>query len=906
MASPTATSGATVIESIGTPAQATDSLNPAGPLAVLSALRRDRLLEAVAIAAKELLRTSDLSISLPKVIELCGQATGVDRGHIFLIDTASGQGNILQHSVWTAPGIATPPEFKHATEPLANVGLKSWISRFERGETIVGHVCDFDPEKRAFFDLGGVKSILVVPVFSDGQWLGVIGFDDCHSERDWSAAEIDAINTVAELVGAGIARTAQLKTLADANRIIENSPTILYRLSPHKSFQLIYLSQNVRRYGYEADELLASPGSWLQLFESEYHPIIAADIKSIIEGKADHTLIEFRLKKADGSYAWLEGRGYPVRDADNRLVAIEGILTDITERKRAESELAFSHILLTTAIESSPDAILAVDANHRIIMFNRHFVELWGISEELVRAGADEPILKAVTSRTKNPSEFLTRVRYLYDHAEIQSHEEIEAADGRIVERHSGSLYDTHDKYLGRVWFFRNITQNKRAADKIAALARTDALTGLANRPAFLDRLGLEFARAKRGVNEFAVHYLDLDHFKDGNDTLGHPAGDKLLCAVADRLKTCVRDTDMVARFGGDEFAVLQDDISDTTSVETLAAKIGIALAAPFEIDGNQVQSSASIGIVPYRGDVEGIDAMMMKADLALYRAKNEGRNQFRFHVAELDERTRERISIGEELRRAVQHGEFELYYQPQVEVKSGRIVGMEALIRWNHPKRGLMLPTAFIPIAEKTGSIVAIGEWVIEDACRQIKAWNDLGIAPPTVAVNLSSAQFKLASQLDKIVIENLARYNIPAKQLELELTESVLLETTQRHADAFSRLRKIGVRLAIDDFGTGYSSLDYIRSFRVSRLKIDQRFIKDVTTSADGAAIVRATIGLALELGIEVVAEGVETASQRNFLISAGCRLAQGFYFGKPAPEAEARKLLYQNLQRAAVQAG
>jgi diguanylate cyclase (GGDEF)-like protein/PAS domain S-box-containing protein len=903
MASPTAASGATVIESTGALAPATDSLNPAGPLAVLGALRRDRLLEAVAIAAKELLRTSDLSISLPKVIELCGQATGVDRGHIFLIDAANGQGNILQHSVWTAPGIATPPEFWHATEPLANVGLKSWISWFERGETTVGHVCDFDPEKRAFFDLGGVKSVLVAPVFSDGQWLGVIGFDDCHGERDWSAAEIDAINTVAELVGAGIARTAQLKALADANRIIENSPTILYRVGPEYPFSLTFLSENVKRYGFRADELLAHPERWPLLIDVSDRSVVLDNTRAIGNGEVDSHHAEFRLHKPDGSIVWFESHGTALRDSDGRLTAVEGILTDITERKRAESELSFTHILLTTAIESSPDAILVVDANHRIIMFNRHFVELWSISEELVRAGADEPILKAVTSRIKNPSEFLTRVRYLYDHPEIQSHEEIEAADGRIVERHSGSLYDTHDKYLGRVWFFRDITQNKRAADKIAALARTDALTGLANRAAFLDRLGLEFARAKRGMNEFAVHYLDLDHFKDVNDTLGHPAGDKLLCAVADRLKTCVRDTDMVARFGGDEFAVLQDDISDTASVETLAAKIGKVLAAPFEIDGNQVQTSASIGIVPYRDDVEGIDAMMMKADLALYRAKNEGRNQFRFHVAELDERTRERISIGEELRHAVQYGEFELYYQPQVEVKSGRIVGMEALIRWNHPTRGLMLPTAFIPIAEKTGSIVAIGEWVIEDACRQIKAWNELGIAPPTVAVNLSSAQFKLASHLDKIVIENLARYNIPATQLELELTESVLLETTQRHADAFSRFRKIGVRLAIDDFGTGYSSLDYIRSFRVSRLKIDQRFIKDVTTSADGAAIVRATIGLAHELGIEVIAEGVETASQRNFLISAGCRLAQGFYFGKPVTEAEARKLLYQNLQRAAV---
>jgi diguanylate cyclase (GGDEF)-like protein/PAS domain S-box-containing protein len=904
MASPTAAPGATVIETTSAPA--TGSLNPAGPLAVLGALRRDRLLEAVAIAAKELLRTSDLAVSLPKVIELCGQAIGVDRGHIFLIDAASGPKNVLQHSVWTAPGIATPPEFQNAKEPVANVGLESWIPRLERGETIVAHVRDFDAKRRAFFNLGGVKSILVVPVFADGQWSGVIGFDECHNERDWSAAEIDAINTVAELVGAGVARTAQLKTLADANRIIENSPTILYRTAPKFPFSLTFMSKNISQYGYQPGDFLANPSLWMQLIDPADLPGLLGDMRSICEGKTDSVHNEFRLHQPNGSVRWADGHGNALRDGGGNLVAIEGILTDITERKRAESELAFTHILLTTAIENSPDAILIVDANHRIIMFNRHFVELWGIAEELVRAGADEPILKVVTSRIKDPSEFLARVRYLYDHPEIHSHEEIEAADERIIERHSGSLYNTQDRYLGRVWFFRDITEKKRAAEKVATLARSDSLTGLANRAAFLDRLGLEFARAKRGMNQFAVHYLDLDHFKDVNDTLGHPTGDKLLCAVADRLKTCVRDTDMVARFGGDEFAVLQDDISDTVSVETLAAKIGKVIAAPFEIDGNQVQTSASIGIVPYRGDVEDVDAMMMKADLALYRAKNEGRNQFRFHVAELDERTRERISIGEELRHAVQHGEFELYYQPQVEVKSGRIVGMEALIRWNHPKRGLMLPTAFIPIAEMTGSIVAIGEWVIEDACRQIKAWNEFGIAPPTVAVNLSSAQFKLASHLDKIVIENLARYNIPAKQLELELTESVLLETTQRHADAFSRLRKIGVRLAIDDFGTGYSSLDYIRSFRVSRLKIDQRFIKDVTTSADGAAIVRATIGLAHELGIEVVAEGVETASQRNFLISAGCRLAQGFYFGKPVSEAEARKLLYQNLQRAAVQAG
>ena len=904
MAPRTTTSGATTVKATGARKRTgpNDSQNLAGALARLSDYRRDKLLEAVAIAAKELLRTSDLAVSLPKVVELCGQATGVDRGHIFLIDAATGEGNILQHSVWIAPGIATPPEFRNAREPLVNVGMKAWLAKLERGETIVGHVRDFDREQRAFFERGGVKSVLVVPVFGDGRWLGLIGFDDCQSERDWSAAEIDAINTVAELVGAGIARTVQLKTLADANRIVENSPTILYRLSPQPPFELIYLSQNVRRYGYEADELLASPGTWLQLIESESHHTIAADIKSISERKTEYSLVEFRLKKPDGSHAWFEGRGYAVRDEQQRLVAIEGILTDITDRKNSEHELSFSKLLLTTAIENSPDGIIIVDANDRIIMFNQHFVELWDIPPELMRAGLDQPVLKLVASRMKDENVFLAQVRYLYDHPEVKSYGELEVSDGRIVERHSASLYDTQRKYLGRVWYFRDVTEKRRSMEKIAAMARTDLLTGLPNRAAFLERLNLEFAHAKRNGNCFAVHYLDLDHFKDVNDTLGHPVGDDLLRSVADRLKSIVRESDMVARFGGDEFAVLQEHTDDLAAIEILAAKIGKVLSSAYTIDGNVVSTTVSIGIVPYRSDIAGADDMMMKADLALYRAKNGGRNKFSLHVAELDEQTRKRILTGEQLRHAIEHHELELFYQPQVEIKSGRIVGLEGLLRWNHPTHGLMLPSTFIPISETSGSIVLIGEWVIEQACRQIRAWIDLGIAPPIVAVNLSGAQFKLSSDLDRTVTKNLARFKIPPSRLELELTETVLMETTQKHSDALDRLRRIGVHITIDDFGTGYSSLDYLRSFHVSRLKIDRRFINDVTVNPDDATIVRATVGLAHALGIEVVAEGVETAEQRNFLISAGCEFAQGHYYGKPVPENAASALLRQSLQLAA----
>ncbi len=275
---------------------------------------------------------------------------------------------------------------------------------------------------------------------------------------------------------------------------------------------------------------------------------------------------------------------------------------------------------------------------------------------------------------------------------------------------------------------------------------------------------------------------------------------------------------------------------------------------------------------------------MMMKADVALYRAKDEGRNQFRFHDAELDRRVRERAQIGSDLHRAIERDEFELYYQPQVDLASGRTVGLEALIRWNHPTRGLLMPSIFIPIAEITGSILPIGEWVVERACRQFSLWRDQEIAPPVIAVNISAAQFKVTGDVDRIVREGLAKYDLAANQLELELTESVLMETTQKHGEAFERLRRIGVRLAIDDFGTGYSSLDYLRSFHVSRLKIDRRFIRDVTTNPDDAIIVRATISLGRELGIEVLAEGVETVKQQASLISAGCKLAQGNYFGEP----------------------
>jgi len=851
------------------------------------------------MSAKELLRSRDLNQSLPKVIEWVGQATGVDRVHLFEIDSTAppDQGRIHTHYKWCARGVPTPPEWNDAKGgTLVEVGLGSWVPLLAQGETIVGHVRNFEDPVRRFFEMGGLKSTVAVPIFVEGCWWGFIGFDSCQQECEWPKSDLDTLGTLAELVGAAVGRLHKIERLADANRIIENSPTILYRVGAEKPYPLTYVSQNVSRYGYDASDLLAKPDQWLQIIESADRRTVMENINATVEGQTDHLQMDLRVKRPDASQVWFHSEGYALRDKAGRLLGIEGVMTDVSERKRSEAELSFSHLLLSTSLESSPDAILIVDANARIIMVNRRFGELWGIPPELLHAGRDEPVLKIVASRMKDESAFVARVRYLYNHPDIQSYEQLELKDGRVVERHSGCLFD-RGTYLGRVWFFRDITERERASEKIEALARTDILTGLSNRAAFIENLTLEFARAKRGGNDFAVLYLDLDHFKDVNDTLGHPVGDTLLRAVADRIKRCVRETDLVARLGGDEFAVLQDALGNLDSAEALAGKICDAVGAPFVVDGNVIHITASVGIAPYRGDIPDADVMMSKADLALYRAKDEGRNQYRFHEAELDREVWERVATGRDLRLALEHDEFELYYQPQVELASGHIVGLEALIRWNHPSRGLILPDDFISIAETTGSIVSIGRWVIDQVCRQVRGWLDQGLVVPTVALNLSAAQFKLATDLGRTMADATSHEGIAPDQLEVELTETVLMETTQKYNESLAQLRKIGVRLAIDDFGTGYSSLDYLRSFHVSRLKIDQRFIADVTTCADDAAIVRAIIGLASELGIEVVAEGLETAAQRAFLTSAGCSLAQGNFFSPPVTAAAATELLRRN---------
>ena len=557
---------------------------------------------------------------------------------------------------------------------------------------------------------------------------------------------------------------------------------------------------------------------------------------------------------------------------------------EVVNRSQSEAKLRFANTLLQTTIETSPDGIIAVDKNARIITFNRRFCAMWGVPIDVLEAGDEAPVLAAVTASMKDPEAFRAGVDDLRAHREETKQEVLETNDGRIIERDTASLHLDTGQHLGRVLFHRDITARREAEADVRRMASHDALTGLDNRLVFMEAVERAIARAQRGDNGFAVLFVDLDDFKDVNDTLGHPVGDVLLREVAERLRHNVRDTDLVARFGGDEFAVMAAAIDEPADAANLADKLIRALGNPCSIEGNDIRSSVSIGIAVYdTGDADP-ETLVSHADLALYRAKVNGGAGYRFFTDAMDAEVRARVRLTAELRQAIASEQFFLQYQPQIEIETGRICGVEALVRWRHPERGVLAPGEFISAAEKTGLIMALDRWVMREACRQGKAWLDAGIPPVVIAVNVSGGRFRRASELEQEIAAVLANTGLPPQQLELELTETVLMEASGECNEILVRLRQGGIKLAIDDFGTGYSSLDYLRRYPADRVKIAQDFVRQIEFDPGSAAIVKATIGLTGELGMMTIAEGVENAKQLKLLTAWGCRDAQGFYFSKP----------------------
>jgi len=464
------------------------------------------------------------------------------------------------------------------------------------------------------------------------------------------------------------------------------------------------------------------------------------------------------------------------------------------------------------------------------------------------------------------------------------------AADGKVhyVSVSGRPMFDENGSFKGYRGVTRDVTERKAAEERIRHLAQHDELTGLPNRTMFNQNVRHSINRAQRYGRSLAVLFIDLDRFKLINDTLGHEAGDRALEEIAERLRGCMRGSDTIARFGGDEFVILIEEFTAPSDVTGVVNKLLGAVKTPVKHQGQEFSLSASVGISTYPDDGKDAQTLLKNADIAMYRAKDKGRNTFQFYSSEMNVHSVERLAMESSLRMALERGEFLLHYQPKVEINTGRAVGMEALIRWRHPQLGLVFPEQFIPLAEETGLIVPIGEWVLRTACSQNRAWQQQGMRPLRVAVNLSARQF-MDERLLEAVTEVLKQTGLDAKYLELELTESTVMQNPEKTIKILNAFKAMGIHLAIDDFGTGYSSLAYIKQFPIDSLKVDQSFIEDIPSDDDDVAITKAIIALAQSLNLTVVAEGVENAEQLKILRDLICDQMQGYYCSKPLPEHE-----------------
>ncbi len=564
--------------------------------------------------------------------------------------------------------------------------------------------------------------------------------------------------------------------------------------------------------------------------------------------------------------------------AFNRMIdSLAGLL----DKERAMSEkVARSEQRFRTLAENSPDIILRYDSDLRPIFANPAYLRE---IEAARRVEEDDAWLP-----TMPREQFLARLGMVVGTGVSDRMQwEWRSASGQAIhyEMYVVAEYDSDRGIIGALVIGRNISERKEIERQLVHQATHDVLTGLPNRALLKDRLQHAIARAQRDEEIVALVFIDLDHFKDINDSLGHDAGDELLKAVAARLLAESRDSDTVARLGGDEFVVVLEGCADRLYLEATVQRLHDAVGRACQVGGHRVFPAASVGIAVFPEDGTDVDVLMRSADTAMYVAKGEGRNHYRFFSAEMNEALREWMKLSTDLHCAIENGEFALHFQPKVRATDHEPVGMEALVRWNHPELGLIPPVRFIPVAEKCGLIGPIGEWVLGEACRQTRAWLDQGLDPGRVAVNLSAAQCE-GPLLPLQIRRALDAHGLSGAHLEVEITESIAMADAEESIRAFWALRDMGVQIAVDDFGTGYSSLSYLKRLPVDVLKIDRSFVQDIESDANDREIIRAITAMAHSLGLRVVAEGVETLPQLEFLHGVGCDQLQGYFFSRPIP--------------------
>lgn len=641
--------------------------------------------------------------------------------------------------------------------------------------------------------------------------------------------------------------------------------------------------------GYRPEEMQHSVMQWSDLIHPDDRPMVLRSIEQHLLGMSDDHHAEYRMSTKNGEWRWIQDCARVVeRHADGSVLRVCGTQTDVTEHKAVEEQLKLAALVY----QNCSEAMMVMDSEYRIIDVNPAFTLLTGFKPEEVVGRA--PKILDPHNRTEDIFADICADIAVTGHWQ-----------GEICGRHkngelrtqwmSVNTIDIENSSTQRsVALFSDITEKKRNEALIWNQANYDSLTQLPNRRLFNDRLNQEIKKAQRDRGLLGLFFLDLDRFKEVNDTLGHHRGDELLMVAAQRIRRCVRDTDTVARLGGDEFTVIVTDLNDSRDLDGIAENLIVALARPFELGSEQAYVSASIGITVFPHDGHNSNELIKNADQAMYSAKQQGRNCFRYFTQSMQLAAQQRMTLGRDLRIAIDNDEFELYFQPIVDLASGTVKKAEALIRWRHEQMGLISPGVFIPIAEETGVIHPIGDWVFEQAVRQVKLWRTRYHPAFQISINKSPVQFLSNNDTQIRWPDFIKAQQIDGDGIVIEITESSLLHSGSIVTDKLLKFRDAGFQIAIDDFGTGYSALSYLNKFDIDYLKIDQLFVRNLALSPNDLALTEAIVVMAHKLGLLVIAEGVETAQQLDILKRIGCDCVQGYWVAKPLSVAEFERLL------------
>lgn len=677
--------------------------------------------------------------------------------------------------------------------------------------------------------------------------------------------------------------------------LLGNLDGMVYRCRDDGDWTMEFISEGCRRLtGYEAGDLLLNNRL---SYESITHPDDRKRVRDEVNGGLalrQRFDSEYRIIHSSGDIRWVWERGAGIYNVQGDLVAIEGIIQDITERKASMQALREAERRYYNLFENALEGIFRTTLDGQYLDANPALARIYGFDSPAGLISELKDIRRQLYVDPSRRDEFMKLIKARGVVASFES--QIYRKNGEIIWISENARAVRHDDghvvcYEGTV---EDVTERKIYQARIEQQANYDTLTGLANRSLLNDRLQQAILAAASYGTRLAVVFVDLDRFKFINDSLGHHVGDELLRAMAERLKSSVRESDTVARLGGDEFVLLINGQGDPEAVAVVLERMLSDISQPWTIAQGDFNVTCSIGVALYPDDGESADTLLKHADSAMYRAKEKGRNNFQFFTAELNALITQRLELENKLRRALEREQFTLHYQPRIDMQTRRIVGAEALIRWQVADHEIVPPAKFIPIAEEIGLIAPIGKWVLRTACEQNKAWQDAGFEPFVVSVNVSARQFRQDSFV-QVVAEVLQETGLEARYLEIELTESAVMHDAEQFIAMLGELNDLGVQISLDDFGTGYSSLSYLKRLPVDRLKVDRSFVQDIATDADDATIVRTIIALGHNLGLKVVAEGVETEQQLEFLRTNHCDELQGYYFAMPMPVAEFARCVF-----------